>query len=76
MITADRPAVGIQKNALVKPYRATMTTMAVMMPAAGVRTPDFDLSAERGERPSGRIRAKDRANGVCYSNSNKFLIRG
>ena len=28
-----------------------MTTMAVMMPAAGVRTPDFDLSAEREKDP-------------------------
>lgn len=28
-----------------------MTTMAVMIPAAGVRTPDFDFSAERENDP-------------------------
>ena len=51
MTTADKPALGIQKKAGVRPYRATMTTMAVRMPAAGVRTPDFDFNAERENEP-------------------------
>lgn len=51
MMTAESPAVGIQKKAGVKPYKATITTIAVIIPAAGVRTPDFDLSAERENEP-------------------------
>jgi hypothetical protein len=51
MITADSPAVGIQKKAGVKPYRATITTIAVKMPARGVRTPDFALRADRENEP-------------------------
>ena len=51
MMIAERPAVGIQKKAGVRPYRATSTTMAVMMPAAGVRTPDLDFSADREKDP-------------------------
>lgn len=50
-MTADKPAVGIQKNAGVKPYRATMTTMAVKIPAKGVRTPDLDLRADLENDP-------------------------
>ena len=51
MITAESPAVGIQKNAFVRPYRATMTTIAVTIPANGVRTPDLDLIAVRENDP-------------------------
>jgi len=51
MIMADKPAVGIQKKAEVRPYNATMTTIAVNTPAKGVRTPDFDLRAEREKDP-------------------------
>jgi hypothetical protein len=51
MMIADKAAVGIQKNADVRPYKATMTTMAVYIPAKGVRTPDLDLSAEREKDP-------------------------
>jgi len=51
IMTAERPAIGIQKKASVKPYRATITTTAVTTPAAGVRTPHFDLSAERENDP-------------------------
>jgi len=50
-MTADRPAVGIQKKAAVNPYSATITTMAVMIPAAGVRTPDLDFKAVRENDP-------------------------
>ena len=48
---ADKPAVGIQKKAGVKPYNATMTTTAVNQPASGVRTPHFELSADRENEP-------------------------
>ena len=51
MMMADNPAFGIQKKAGVSPYNATMTTIAVKMPAAGVRTPDLDFSAEREKEP-------------------------
>jgi len=51
MMIAERPAVGIQKKAEVKPYRATITTTAVTTPARGVRTPDLDLRAERENDP-------------------------
>ena len=51
MIIADRAAVGIQKKAGVKPYRATMTTTPVNHPASGVRTPHLELSAERENDP-------------------------
>ena len=51
MTTAESAALGIQKKAGVRPYRATSTTMAVMMPAAGVRTPDLDFSADREKDP-------------------------
>ena len=51
MMIADRPALGIQKKAGVRPYNATITTIAVRIPAAGVRTPDFDLRAEREKEP-------------------------
>lgn len=51
MITADIPAVGIQVKAGVRPYNATMTTIAVNIPARGVRTPDLDLRAVRENEP-------------------------
>lgn len=51
MMTADKAAVGIQKKADVNPYSATITTMAVIIPAAGVRTPDLDFKAERENDP-------------------------
>jgi len=50
-MTADMPAVGIQVKAGVRPYNATMTTIAVKTPARGVRTPDFDLRADRENEP-------------------------
>lgn len=58
MMTADRPAVGIQKKAGVRPYKATMTTTEVRMPAAGVRTPDFDFRADREKEPVAGYAAK------------------
>lgn len=48
---AESPAVGIQKNAGVRPYRATITMIAEKMPPAGVRTPDLDFKAERENEP-------------------------
>lgn len=51
MMTAERPAFGIQKKADVRPYSAVITTMAVKTPAAGVRTPDLDFNAEREKEP-------------------------
>ena len=45
------PAVGIQVKAGVKPYNATITMIAVNIPARGVRTPDFNLRAERENDP-------------------------
>ncbi len=51
MMTAESPAVGIQKKAGVRPYNATRTIMPLRIPAAGVRTPDFDLRAERENDP-------------------------
>ena len=51
MMTAERAAVGIQKKAGVRPYKETMTMMPLRMPAAGVRTPDLALSAEREKEP-------------------------
>ncbi len=50
-MTAAIPAVGIQKKAGVRPYRETMTIMPQRIPAAGVRTPDLDLRAEREKEP-------------------------
>ena len=51
MMTADRAADGIQKKAGVRPYNATMTTIALNKPLAGVLTPDFDCSADRENEP-------------------------
>ena len=51
MMTAERAAVGIQKNAGVRPYRATMTTTALKRPDAGDLTPDLDCNAEREKDP-------------------------
>lgn len=51
IMTAERAAVGIQKKAGVRPYKETMTIMPLSMPAAGVRTPDLALSAEREKEP-------------------------
>jgi hypothetical protein len=51
IMTAEIPAVGIQKKAGVRPYRETMTIMPQRIPAAGVRTPDLDLRAEREKEP-------------------------
>jgi hypothetical protein len=51
MMTADRPALGIQKKASVNPYSATMTTTAVTIPAAGVLTPHLDFNADLENEP-------------------------
>lgn len=51
IIIADSPAVGIQKNAGVRPYSATITTIPVNHPASGVRTPHLELSADREKEP-------------------------
>jgi hypothetical protein len=51
MMMAERAAFGIQKKASVSPYKATMTTMPVNHPPAGVRTPDFAFSAVRENDP-------------------------
>lgn len=48
---AEIPAVGIQVKAGVRPYNATRTTIPLRIPAAGVRTPDLDLSAVRENDP-------------------------
>ena len=51
MMTADKAALGIQKKAGVRPYKATMTTTAANRPDAGERTPDLDCSADRENEP-------------------------
>ena len=51
IMTAEMPAVGIHWKAGVRPYRETMTMMPLRIPAAGVRTPDLALRADRENEP-------------------------
>jgi hypothetical protein len=46
-MTTASAAMGTQKKAGMSPYNATRTIMPLRITAAGVRTPDLDLRAER-----------------------------
>lgn len=51
IMTAARDAWGMYQKTAVKAYIASSTTIAVMTPANGVRTPDFALIAVREKDP-------------------------
>ena len=46
IIIVKRPAIGIQKNAEVRPNKVTMMIVPLRMPAAEVCMPDLALIAE------------------------------